>query len=68
MTITGAEFVSISTTWNKSDTYQVPALTRAKAPSDKDRHGTEIIITKLDKERARYLRSAGGLRVTRQPT
>ena len=49
----------------KSDTFQVPALTRAKAPSEKDRHGTEIIMTKLDKERARYLRSTGGLRVTR---
>ena len=49
----------------KSDTFQVPALTRAKAPSEKDRHGTEIVITKLDKERARYLRSTGGLRVTR---
>ena len=48
-----------------SDTFQVPALTRAKAPSEKDRHGTEIVITKLDKERARYLRSTGGLRVTR---
>ena len=49
----------------KSDTFQVPALTRAKAPSEKDRYGTEIIITKLDKDRARYLRSTGGLRVTR---
>ena len=49
----------------KSDTFQVPALTRAKAPSETDRHGTEIVITKLDKERARYLRSTGGLRLTR---
>ena len=49
----------------QSDTFHVPALTRAKAPSEKDRHGTEIIITKLDKERAHYLRSTGGLRVTR---
>jgi len=49
----------------QSDTFHVPALTREKAPSEKDRHGTEIIITKLDIERARYLRSTGGLRVTR---
>ena len=50
----------------KAATYQVPALTRPKSPSEKDRHGTEIIITKLDKDRARYLRSPGGLRVTRR--
>ena len=49
----------------KSDTFRVPALTKEKAPSERYRHGTEIVITKLDKERARYLRSAGGLRVTR---
>ena len=49
----------------QSDTFHVPALTQAKAPSEIDRHGTEIIITKLDTERARYLRSTGGLRVTR---
>ena len=49
----------------QSDTFHVPALTQAKAPSEKDRHGTEIVITKLDTERARYLRSTGGLRVTR---
>ena len=49
----------------KSDTFRVPALTKEKAPSERDRHGTEIVITKLDKERARYLRSGGGLRVTR---
>lgn len=49
----------------QSDTFHVPALTREKAPSEEDRHGTEIVITKLDAERARYLRSTGGLRVTR---
>ena len=49
----------------KTDTFRVPALTKEKAPSERERHGTEIVITKLDKERARYLRSAGGLRVTR---
>ena len=49
----------------KSDTFRVPALTRAKVPSESGRHGTEIVISKLDKERARYLRSAGGLRLTR---
>ena len=49
----------------QSDTFHVPALTSEKSPSEIDRHGTEIIITKLDAERARYLRSTGGLRVTR---
>ena len=49
----------------KTGTFRVPAMTRAKAPSETDRHGTEIVITKLDKERARYLRSTGGLRLTR---
>ena len=49
----------------QSGTFHVPALTREKVPSEKDRHGTEIIITKLYTEGARYLRSTGGLRVTR---
>ena len=49
----------------KSDTFRVPALTRAKVPNETGRHGTEIVISKLDKERARYLRTAGGLRLTR---
>ena len=49
----------------ETDTFQVPALTRAKAPSETDKHGTEIVITKLDKERVRYLRTTGGLRLTR---
>ena len=49
----------------QSDTFQVPALTRAKTSTEEDRHGTEIVITKLDTERARYLRSSGGLRLTR---
>ena len=49
----------------QSDTFQVPALRRTKTPSETHRHGTEIVITKLDKERARYLRSPGGIRLTR---
>ena len=49
----------------KSDTFRVPALTRPKAPSETGKHGTEIVISKLDKERAKYLRSPGGLRLTR---
>ena len=49
----------------QSDTFQVPALRRTKSPSETNRHGTEIVITKLDKERARYLRSPGGIRLTR---
>ena len=50
----------------KSDTFQVPALTRRKTSSDQNRHGTEIIVTKLDVERARYLRSPGGMGLTRR--
>ena len=50
----------------KTRTYQVPALTRAKTPAERDRHGTEIVISKLDQDRATNLRSPGGLRVTRE--
>ena len=50
----------------KSETFQIPALTRAKTPSERDRHGTEIVITKLDQDRAVNLRSSGGIRVTRE--
>ena len=49
----------------KSDHFQVPALTRPKTPAERSVHGTEIVITKLDKERALYLKSPGGIRVTR---
>lgn len=50
----------------KSDTFRVPALTRPKVPSEMGKHGTEIVISKLDKERAKNLRSPGGLRSTRK--
>ena len=50
----------------KSDTFQVPALTRGKTPGEQNRHGTEILVTKVDVERASYLRSPGGLRLTRR--
>ena len=50
----------------KTETFQVPALTRAKTPAERNRHGTEIVITKLDQDRAINLRSSGGLRVTRE--
>jgi hypothetical protein len=46
--------------------FQVPALTRTKTPSESDRHGTEVIISKLDKDRARYLNSGGGISATRR--
>ena len=49
----------------KADTFRVPSLYRGKTPEEQDRHGTEIVISKLDVERVRYLRSAGGLRSTR---
>ena len=50
----------------KSETFQVPMLTRTKTSSERDRHGTEIVITKLDQDRAVNLRSSGGIRVTRE--
>ena len=50
----------------KSEAFQVPALTRTKTPSERDRHGTEIVITKLDQDRAVNFRSSGGIRIIRE--
>ena len=49
----------------KAGSFQAPALRRRKLASESQNHGTEVIITKLDRERAQYLRTGGGLRVTR---
>src|ERR1700730_12677 len=49
----------------RSNTFLVPALRRRKAPAEERRHGTEVIVTKLERERALYLRSGGGLKSTR---
>lgn len=48
-----------------SGTFKTPFLRRSKLPVERNRHGTEIVITKLDIERAKYLRTPGGLRSTR---
>ena len=46
-------------------TFQAPALRRRKSASESQNHGTEVIISKLDRERALYLRSGGGFKSTR---
>jgi hypothetical protein len=45
--------------------FAVPALSKPKTPAEKDRHGTEVIISKLDEGRAKYLRTGGGAAATR---
>lgn len=49
----------------RSNSYHVPALRRTKSPDEKDSHGTEVVVSKLERERALYLRSGGGLKSTR---
>ena len=45
--------------------FSTPFMERLKTPLEHNRHGTEVVITKLDAQRARYLRTPGGLRTTR---
>ena len=45
--------------------FQAPALLRRKSASETQNHGTEVVISKLDRERSQYLRSGGGARATR---
>ena len=49
----------------RAGSFHAPALSRRKTASESQSHGTEIVISKLDRERAQYLRSGGGLKVTR---
>lgn len=49
----------------RSGTFVVPALSRRKTAAESQAHGTEVVISKLDVDRALYLRSGGGLRATR---
>lgn len=49
----------------QAESYRVPAMKRLKTPEEKNARGTQVIVGKLDKERASYLRSPGGLRATR---
>lgn len=49
----------------KSGSFVVPRLSRLKGPSSAQ-SGTEIVISKLDVDRALYLRSGGGMKATRQ--
>ncbi len=49
----------------RAGSFQAPALHRRKSASESQVHGTEVVITKLDRERALYLRSGGGFKATR---
>ena len=48
-----------------SGNFRIPMLTRPKTPQEHQGHGTEIIVSKLDQERALYVRTPGGSRTTR---
>ena len=45
------------------DTFVTPLLVRPKLPSEQYAHGTEIIVSKLEQDRALYLRTPGGSRI-----
>ena len=49
----------------RSGAFLVPTLTRRKTAAETNVHGTEVIVSKLDVERAMYLRSGGGFKSTR---
>ena len=49
----------------RSGSFAAPALRRPKTTAESGRHGSEIVVSKLDVARALYLRSGGGLRSTR---
>lgn len=49
----------------RAGSFQAPALRRRKSASESQNHGTEVRISKLDRKRAEYLRSGGGLKSTR---
>jgi hypothetical protein len=49
----------------KSGSFRAPSLRRHKVASETEAHGTEVVISKLERDRGAYLRSGGGLRSTR---
>ena len=49
----------------RANTFLAPILRRPKTAAEAENHGTVVVITKLEQQRALYLRSAGGLRMTR---
>ena len=49
----------------RSSSFQAPSLRRRKSASESQAHGTEIVVSKLDRERGHYLRSGGGAKATR---
>ena len=48
----------------ETKSFQTPLLLRPKTSVEHKRHGTEIVISKLDQQRVQYLRTPGGRRVT----
>jgi hypothetical protein len=49
----------------RAGSFQAPVLKRKKAATETQSHGTEVVVSKLDKERALYLKSGPGSRATR---
>ena len=49
----------------RAGSFHAPSLRRRKSASESQNHGTEVIISKLDRERAQYLRTGGGFKATR---
>lgn len=49
----------------RADTFHVPLIQRPKTAAEAQSHGTVILIQKLEQQRTLYLRSAGGLKATR---
>ncbi len=50
----------------RSGSFVAPVLRRRKGATEAQTHGTEVVISKLDKERALYLKSGPGIRFTRE--
>ena len=48
-----------------SGTFSTPLLSRPKGAGEQWQHGTEVVISKLEADRASYLRTPGGSRYTR---
>lgn len=49
----------------RAGSFLAPVLRRRKSATEGQSHGTEVIVSKLDKERAQYLKSGPGIRATR---
>lgn len=49
----------------RAGSFKAPVMIRKKSATEAQVHGTEVLISKLDKERALYLKSGSGIRATR---